>query len=148
MSGAAEGAAFTVVGDCMLDRHWGGRVTRISSEAPVPIVHMRAQTDRLGGAANVALNVRKLGARECLLGAVGDDSHGRSLRELLRVDFEQALPKDLSTEDARRFRADLSRSACVVFSDYAKGALREVQDMIQAAKRSGNTGIVDRKGDG
>jgi len=87
--------AVTVVGDCMLDRYWDGRVTRISPEAPVPIVHMSTETDRLGGAANVALNVRKLGAPVRLLGAIGDDAHGRAFLDLLRAEgIDQELVVD------------------------------------------------------
>jgi rfaE bifunctional protein kinase chain/domain len=87
--------AVTVVGDCMLDRYWDGRVTRISPEAPVPIVHMRAETDRLGGAANVALNVRKLGAPVRLFGAIGQDVHRQAFLDLLRSEgIEQYLVID------------------------------------------------------
>lgn len=89
--------AVTVVGDCMLDRYWDGRVSRISPEAPVPIVQMGAETDRLGGAANVALNVCKLGAPVRLIGAIGDDAHGRAFLELLRA---EGIDEDLVV-DAR-----------------------------------------------
>jgi D-glycero-beta-D-manno-heptose-7-phosphate kinase len=93
MSGASS--LVTVVGDCMLDRYWDGRVTRISPEAPVPIVHMRAETDRLGGAANVALNVCKLGAPVRLFGAIGQDAHGQAFLDLLRSEgIEQDLVVD------------------------------------------------------
>jgi rfaE bifunctional protein kinase chain/domain len=76
----------TVVGDCMLDRYWDGRVTRISPEAPVPILHMGSQSDRLGGAANVALNVRNLGGAVRLLGVIGDDPNGRDFLNLLSAE--------------------------------------------------------------
>ena len=65
MSSAHQQGKLLVVGDCMLDRYWQGRVARISPEAPVPVVQMQTQSDRLGGAANVALNARKLGASAC-----------------------------------------------------------------------------------
>ena len=66
-------------GDVMLDRYLYGRTERVSEEAPVPIVQVDGSEDRLGGAANVALNVVSLGARCTLVGTIGDDSerHGR-----------------------------------------------------------------------
>lgn len=73
-----------VVGDVMLDEYVTGAVERISPEAPVPVVTVKSIDHRLGGAANVTNNVRALGARAWLAGVVGDDGHGRMLRE--RVD--------------------------------------------------------------
>jgi rfaE bifunctional protein kinase chain/domain len=69
----------------MLDRYWFGAVERISPEAPVPIVRVNAakQEERLGGAANVAWNVKALGADASLLTAIGDDEHGHRLEHLL-----------------------------------------------------------------
>ena len=72
-----------VVGDAMLDRYWFGAVERISPEAPVPVVRVNREEERLGGAANVALNVKTLGARATLLTVVGDDEPARKLRSLL-----------------------------------------------------------------
>ena len=72
-----------VVGDVMLDRYLYGRTERISEEAPVPIVQVDGTEDRLGGAANVALNVVALGAHCTLVGAVGDDPGGTAVAELL-----------------------------------------------------------------
>ena len=72
-----------VVGDVMIDRFIVGRVTRISPEAPVPIVRFESEYVRLGGAANVAHNLAVLGARASLVGIVGDDAAGRTLRAQL-----------------------------------------------------------------
>ena len=72
-----------VVGDVMLDRYLYGRTERISEEAPVPIVQVDGSEDRLGGAANVALNVVSLGARCTLVGAIGDDPSGAVVADLL-----------------------------------------------------------------
>ena len=72
-----------IVGDAMLDRYWFGEVERISPEAPVPVVHVRATEERLGGAANVARNVVDVGARASLLTVVGDDDAGRRIARLL-----------------------------------------------------------------
>lgn len=67
----------------MLDRYWFGSVDRISPEAPVPIVRVTREEERLGGAANVALNVKTLGAQCTLLTVVGEDEPARILRRLL-----------------------------------------------------------------
>src|SRR5712691_12387492 len=72
-----------VAGDVMLDRFIVGRVTRISPEAPVPIVQFASEHVRLGGAANVAHNIAALGGRALLVGIVGADAAGARLREQL-----------------------------------------------------------------
>lgn len=76
-------ARVLVVGDAMLDRYWFGAVERISPEAPVPVVRIEREEDRLGGAANVALNVHALGAGATLLTVVGVDEAARTLESLL-----------------------------------------------------------------
>ena len=80
-----------VVGDAMLDRYWFGAVDRISPEAPVPVVRVTREEERLGGAANVALNVKTLGAQATLLTVVGDDEPARKLRQLLEQQGVTAL---------------------------------------------------------
>ncbi len=67
----------------MLDRYFYGEVERISPEAPVPVVRVTRREERLGGAANVALNVKSLGARVTLLTVVGTDEPAQALRNLL-----------------------------------------------------------------
>ena len=75
------GRRLAVLGDCMVDRYLWGRVERISPEAPVPVVEVERESSTLGGAGNVAANLRALGAVPLLLGAVGEDDDGRRLRE-------------------------------------------------------------------
>lgn len=77
-------ARVLVVGDAMLDRYWFGAVERISPEAPVPVVRVNREEERLGGAANVALNVKSLGAQATLLTVVGDDEPATRLTALLQ----------------------------------------------------------------
>jgi D-beta-D-heptose 7-phosphate kinase/D-beta-D-heptose 1-phosphate adenosyltransferase len=74
-----------IVGDIMLDRYLVGDTERLSPEAPVPVVTVRERTARLGGAANVAMNVAALGARSLLVGVVGDDTDGAAIRQELAV---------------------------------------------------------------
>ena len=78
-----QAARVLVVGDAMLDRYWFGAVDRISPEAPVPVVRVTREEERLGGAANVALNVKTLGAQATLLTVVGEDEPARKLKTLL-----------------------------------------------------------------
>src|SRR5918999_1640591 len=82
-----------VYGDVMLDEFVWGDVTRISPEAPVPVVDIRRESVHLGGAANVLANVVALGARACVVGVIGDDSAG----DRLRASLKEASP--LQTED-------------------------------------------------
>jgi D-beta-D-heptose 7-phosphate kinase/D-beta-D-heptose 1-phosphate adenosyltransferase len=76
-------ARVLVVGDVMLDRYWTGPTTRISPEAPVPVVRINQEQARAGGAANVALNVQALGGQALLLGVIGRDEAGKSLQAQL-----------------------------------------------------------------
>jgi D-beta-D-heptose 7-phosphate kinase / D-beta-D-heptose 1-phosphate adenosyltransferase len=78
-----ESATVLIVGDVMLDRYWHGDSTRISPEAPVPVVHVQRTENRPGGAANVAVNVAALGAQAILIGVVGTDSAADELRTTL-----------------------------------------------------------------
>lgn len=80
-----EQARVLVVGDAMLDRYIFGDVERISPEAPVPVVRVTRQEERLGGAANVTLNVRALGGQATLITVVGSDEPARKLRDLLNA---------------------------------------------------------------
>jgi D-glycero-beta-D-manno-heptose-7-phosphate kinase len=78
-------ARVLVVGDAMLDRYWHGAVERISPEAPVPVVKVAREEERIGAAANVAYNVSTLGAQATFLGVVGDDEPGQRLESLLKA---------------------------------------------------------------
>ncbi len=82
-----EGRRILVAGDLVLDHYLEGKVARISPEAPVPVVSLGEDSERWipGGAANVALNVVSLGGNPVMAGAVGDDSNGRILIDLLQA---------------------------------------------------------------
>ena len=92
-----------IVGDVMLDRYWFGDVSRISPEAPVPVVKVERSEERPGGAANVALNVKTLGAQCTLLTVVGDDEPARSLRRLLEAAGAILFAGSLVNEAATRW---------------------------------------------
>jgi D-beta-D-heptose 7-phosphate kinase/D-beta-D-heptose 1-phosphate adenosyltransferase len=72
-----------VIGDTMIDKFVWGKVKRISPEAPVPVVEVTKETETLGGAGNVANNITAFGAKAYIISAVGDDSTGRSLIEMM-----------------------------------------------------------------
>ena len=76
-------ARVLVLGDIMLDRYWEGATSRISPEAPVPVVRVEQITDRPGGAGNVALNIAALGAGARLVGYTGADEMAESLQDML-----------------------------------------------------------------
>ena len=93
------GRRLAVIGDSMLDRFLWGRVDRISPEAPVPVVRLERETIKLGGAANVAANIRALGAEVTLFGIWGADAEGARMLELL---VERGIqPRGMVTDEGR-----------------------------------------------
>lgn len=105
LEGAANSTVL-VVGDVMVDAYLWGRVERISPEAPVPVVQVTERSARLGGAANVALNVQALGAQAIVLSVVGDDDAARTLQRLfadhgLRSDGLLRSPQRITTVKTR-----------------------------------------------
>lgn len=167
-------ARVMVVGDVMLDRYWSGSSSRISPEAPVPVVRIAGSEDRAGGAANVAANVVAVGARAVLAGLVGDDPEAASLQaccaragidarlqrtaprttvklrvlaqhqQLLRLDFEQ-IPDETALAVTSELARLVADVGALVLSDYAKGALRAPRQWIELAHRAGKPVIVDPK---
>jgi rfaE bifunctional protein kinase chain/domain len=162
----------------MLDRYWFGDTERISPEAPVPVVLVSKEDERLGGAANVARNAASVGAQISILGVVGDDEPGKVVerllqdqgvksylqrdpnlrttvklrvvarqQQLIRLDFEKAPTHEALLSKLEQFQALLNEVDAVVFSDYGKGGLTHVTQMIAAAKAAGKFVLVDPKGD-
>jgi D-beta-D-heptose 7-phosphate kinase/D-beta-D-heptose 1-phosphate adenosyltransferase len=98
---SAMGArSIVVLGDVMLDEFVWGDVTRISPEAPVPVVDIRRESVHLGGAANVLANVIALGGRGCVVGVVGNDSAGERIRTTLR-EVSSQTDEYLAVDDSR-----------------------------------------------
>lgn len=98
-------ARVLVVGDVMLDRYWYGPVDRISPEAPVPVVRVTRQEERLGGAANVAYNVVSLGAQASLLSVVGEDEASHELEALVaRTGIVPCLGRDAALRTTVKLR--------------------------------------------
>jgi len=171
-------ARILVVGDVMLDRYWFGDVTRISPEAPVPVVKVEKVEERPGGAANVARNIAALGARITLLSVVGADEAGRTLtklladsaidaslledaqlnttvklrvlgrqQQLLRIDFESSPAHEVLQAKLAEFKQRLAACDLVILSDYGKGGLTHIAEMIRLARAQGKPVLVDPKGD-
>jgi rfaE bifunctional protein kinase chain/domain len=167
-----------VVGDVMLDRYWFGEVSRISPEAPVPVVLIESEDQRLGGAANVAWNCNELGASTRLLSVVGRDEPGRALekllrrkgiaaslhrdrglsttqklrvigrrQQLLRIDFERPPSREVLASKLEEFKRAAAECDVVVLSDYGKGGLTHIAEMIRTARRMKKRVLVDPKGD-
>ncbi|MCL1886352.1 MAG: D-glycero-beta-D-manno-heptose-7-phosphate kinase [Betaproteobacteria bacterium] len=167
-----------VAGDVMLDRYWFGDVSRISPEAPVPVVRIERHEERLGGAANVARNTAALGTQSSLLGITGNDEAGSSIKklleetgitpylhrdqtvstiiklriigrqqQLLRVDFENPPASDVINNKIAQYHTLLPEYDVIILSDYAKGAMDHVADMITQARNAGKTVLVDPKGE-
>ena len=167
-----------VVGDVMLDRYWFGEVSRISPEAPVPVVLITNEEQRLGGAANVAWNCKDLGARTRLLSVVGRDEPGEQLakllkkkgieaslhrdrhldttqklrvigrkQQLIRIDFEKPPSTEVLAAKLEEFKRAVADCDVVILSDYGKGGLTHIEDMIRAARKGGKQVLVDPKGD-
>src|SRR5262245_711740 len=111
-----------VVGDVMLDRFIVGRVTRISPEAPVPVVRFESEYLRLGGAANVANNIAVLGGHATLVGTIGADDAGARLRELLSAAGigTDGLVRDSARPTTEKVRVVTERNQQVARIDYER----------------------------
>jgi rfaE bifunctional protein kinase chain/domain len=171
-------ARILVVGDVMLDRYWFGEVSRISPEAPVPVVKVERTEERPGGAANVARNCAALGAKVSLLSVVGADEAGQSLarlmaaegiaaslhedaalsttiklrvvgrqQQLLRIDFEANPAHEVLRAKLAEFERQLPGCDAVILSDYGKGGLAHIGEMIRLARAAGKPVLADPKGE-
>ena len=120
--GRFDGLSVLVLGDIMLDRFIVGRVTRISPEAPVPVVQFQSEHLRLGGAANVAHNIVALGGRASLVGIVGVDATAGRLREGLSAAGigSDGLVEDPSRPTTEKVRVVTERNQQVARIDYER----------------------------
>lgn len=128
-----------VVGDAMLDRYWFGAVERISPEAPVPVVRVEREEERLGGAANVALNVRTLGVQAALMSAIGDDREGaRMLALLARAGVRARVNMDARLRTIVKLRV-IGRAQQLVRVDFdqapAQGSLGDLLEAFEQEVR-------------
>ena len=174
---AFDSARLLIVGDIMLDRYWYGPTSRISPEAPVPVVRVDESEDRPGGAANVALNIASLGAHVCLSGLVGRDDNAERLtsalsqagitthfhisdnvptitklrvmsrnQQLIRLDFESPASAVDATPLAERVAEALPDADLMILSDYGKGSLNNIEQLIALGRQHGKRVLIDPKG--
>jgi len=172
-----KGLRVLVVGDVMLDYYWSGTTTRVSPEAPVPIVKVSKKEGRAGGAGNVALNIASLAANVTLLGIVGDDKEAKELQgllekkqvkcdfitspdiptacklrvvaqhqQLIRLDFEEPLIEFDYEQLREHYQTALANADVVIFSDYDKGVLAHIPELLTLANAQGVNSFVDPKG--
>jgi D-beta-D-heptose 7-phosphate kinase/D-beta-D-heptose 1-phosphate adenosyltransferase len=125
-----------VVGDVMLDRYWAGLTRRISPEAPVPVVKVSDETERVGGAANVAANVAALGASVALIGGVGDDDAGERLKQLCgALGIEIQFIRDASAKTIVKLRV-MSQHQQLLRLDFEADEAAYAGEEIEAVFRS------------
>jgi rfaE bifunctional protein kinase chain/domain len=162
-----------VVGDIMLDEYIQGDSNRISPEAPVPIVQVKQSNFNLGGAANVANNCGSLNANVSLIGIIGKDDPGEKVKhflkknninylgpisedalttrkvrvlsksqQLLRIDYEKKAKSHFKII-LSLFKKAISDMDLVIFSDYGKGTLDNIDQLIIEAKNNNKLVFVD-----
>ena len=118
-------ARLLVVGDVMLDRYWFGDTERISPEAPVPVVLVSKNDERLGGAANVARNAASIGAQISILGVVGDDEPGRRIEQMLEAQgVKSYLQRDASLPTTVKLRV-VARQQQLIRLDFEQAPTHE-----------------------
>ena len=145
-------ARVIVAGDAMLDRYWFGDAERISPEAPVPVVRVTRTEERLGGAANVAINIAAVGAHSSLLSVVGSDEPGRTIERLAReAGITPALQFDDSLATTVKLRI-VARQQQMVRCDFeampAKEALARHLDVFSELLANHNALILSDYGKG
>ena len=129
---AFESAHVLVVGDIMLDRYWHGATSRISPEAPVPVVRVEHIEERPGGAGNVALNITALGAKATVIGLTGDDAAADALQRFLEGEQVNCLFERLPGFATITKLRVLSRHQQLIRLDFEDGFVGHVpQQMVQ-----------------
>src|SRR5574341_629750 len=142
------GQRILVLGDIMLDEYWWGNVSRISPEAPVPVVEVLSEEVKLGGAANVALNLKILGDKPILAGVCGDDSNSVRLKKVLKKNHlsEKGIviePRRKTTVKTRviahsqqvvrtdrETSSEISDKSVLKLVDFVRKNIREIQAVI------------------
>jgi rfaE bifunctional protein kinase chain/domain len=120
-------ARILVVGDVMLDRYWFGDASRLSPEAPVPVVLWRREETKAGGAANVAGNCAALGARTRLLSVIGDDPEGKALERILeKGGVDVRFQRDKAIRTTQKLRVIGGRQHQLLRVDFETAPSREV----------------------
>lgn len=169
--------SIAVIGDVMLDSYWLGNTERISPESPVPVVTVKKIEKKLGGAANVALNISALDEKVSLTGLIGCDDAGTELQILcknahienrliieksyvtinklrvisrhqhvVRCDFEDKQPLNTQQSQLAACKKSIDNAEIILFSDYGKGFLEEISELISYARVKNKIIMIDPKG--
>lgn len=169
--------SIAVIGDVMLDCYWLGNTERISPESPVPVVTVKKIEKKLGGAANVALNIKALDENASLTGLIGQDDAGTELQALcrkahiedrlyvdknyitinklrvisrhqhvVRCDFEEKRPLNSQKNQLKACKTSIDKADIILFSDYGKGFLEEISELISYARAQNKIIMIDPKG--
>ena len=145
-------ARVLIVGDIMLDRYWEGNTSRISPEAPVPVVHIQKDYDKVGGAGNVAVNIATLGGEASVLALVGKDASAKKLVTLLEQaqvqpnfvtnDTVPTITKlRLLSQHQQLIRADFE-------SDFPKASLQQIHKQFSKLLPQANVVVISDYGKG
>lgn len=164
-----------VLGDVMMDKYIWGNVTRISPEAPVPVVHIRKSTSRLGGSGNVGRNLKSLGSSSLVIGVIGRDADGEWIKtqlkdsrgifavrerpttvktrviahhqQVVRVDVEKRAPVPAVVQEKILNILQEERFDGLVISDYNKGVVSEslMDQTLAFTSKNGIPVFVDPK---
>ncbi len=143
-----ENKHLLVIGDVMLDVYVEGSVYRNSPEAPVPVLSHEQSYKRLGGAANVALNIKSLGCKVSLISVVGDDAAGSNIKNLLAdntIECKLIVDNQRQTTVKKRFIADskhLLRVDTEDDFDINEAVENKVWEEFQKKCKEGITGVV------
>ncbi len=164
-----------IIGDAMLDKYTFGTTNRISPEAPVPIFKIEKEILKPGGAANVAANVKSLGMQTDLIANVGFDNNGRTLKNLikdLKINLFSIADKNYKTvtktriicknqqliridddcelNENKKFGKDIEKFIkncdAIIFSDYNKGSLKNIRQLIRISNKFKKPVFIDPKG--
>ena len=168
-------AEILVIGDIMLDQYFWGDIKRISPEAPVPIVDLLNIENRLGGAGNVAINIKNTGSSICIYSYVGNDKYGQAINvllstnkifseiitgdevatrkirvmsntnQVLRIDHEEQCNSKNSNKLIANIKQKVDSAKVVIISDYSKGVIRNLKPLINQALKKNIPVTVDPK---
>ncbi len=167
-----SGKKIIVVGDVMLDKYISGDVSRISPEAPIPVIKVERESFSAGGAANVAANIKTLGGNAVLFGFLGNDDAGKKLtgilaekeikfysesdssttlkvrvigrnQQFVRMDYESQEIKKMSGKMRASLLEEAADSDAIIVSDYAKGTV--TPELMRAVLSAGKRVIIDPK---
>ena len=167
-----------VIGDAMLDKYSFGTINRISPEAPVPVLKIKEEIMKPGGAANVAANVRSLGIETNLITNIGKDINGKILTKLIKSqkinlilnsleNFKTTVKTRVISQNQQLIRIDddsinnlknkntftksteklIKNSDAIIISDYNKGSIRNISNLINIANKNNKPIFIDPKGD-